>query len=378
MIFALGPVVRKEFRQIRRDPLTLAMLLLVPVFLLAVFGYAISMDIDSVSLAVQDEDRSPQSRSFLASMEASGTFECHYRTETAAENNRLLLGGKVDAALVIPKGFGTGVYQGTPPSLQFNVDGSNATAAATVSAYMEAAFQAWMSANVQSASSSKASTSGAAGFISIRSRVWFNPELKSSLFLVPGLISFIMVITGVISTAMSVVREKERGTMEQLGVAPLAPAALILGKTIPYGLISLVETALILGAGRLFFDVAVRGSYLHLLLASILFILGCLGLGLMISTIAGTQQVAFLLSVTLTILPAFILSGFVFPIANMPLPVRLVTYLFPGRYYLSALRGIIIRGAGIASFWKSLAAMGIFAVVTLSISTIRLSRGYQS
>ena len=194
------------------------------------------------------------------------------------------------------------------------------------------------------------------------------------MYLVPGLITFILAISAVISTSLSIVREKERGTMEQIRVSPIRPLELIVGKTIPYALVSLAVTLTVLAASYLFFGVVVKGSYLLLLLVILLFLLASLGLGLLISTIVATQQMAFTISALLTILPSFILSGFVFPIRNMPPAVQAITFLFPARFFLAALRSVIIKGVGLAAFWEQVVGLAVFAFVTLALSTLRMRR----
>jgi ABC-2 type transport system permease protein len=206
-------------------------------------------------------------------------------------------------------------------------------------------------------------------------RVWYNPELRSARFLLPGLMAFILMVILTTSTAFSIVREKERGTMEQLHVSPLPPAALIIGKLIPYSLISLASAHFVLALGWVLFGVAVKGNYFLLLLTMILFLISGLGQGILISTIARTQLVAFLLSVLTTILPTFILSGFVFPVRNMPAVIQAVTYFIPAKYFLVALRAVILKGAGLAAFWDQALFLAGFAVLTLALSVAKFRSG---
>ena len=363
----IGPIVRKELRQIVRDPRTLGVLLLLPVFLLVMFGYAISLDVRGIGLVVVDHDRSAESRELVAGFSHCEHFEIRAYEESSARAGDLLHRGRATAVIVIPPDYGARIVAAADPVVQVLVDGSNATTAATALGYIGAV--------IRDVSRRVMGRPGPRGFgegVDYRPRVWFNPDLRSTVYLVPGLIAFIMVITAVVSTAMSVVREKERGTWEQILVSPITPLELLVGKTIPYAGLSLLETALILAASRLFFGVVVHGSLLLLFLASFLFLLSCLALGLLISTIAQTQQVAFLLSVMLTILPSFVLSGFVFPIRNMPLPIRLATYLFPARYFVVALRHILIKGVGLGSFWPQLVGLVAFTAVALAAGSLRL------
>jgi ABC-2 type transport system permease protein len=274
---------------------------------------------------------------------------------------------------VIPGGFTRKLLRGEDCRIQVLVDGSNASSASTALGYIEAVIRDF-AAGLTSRELLRATGTRFQPPVDLRPRVWFNPELASSVFLVPGLITFILAISAVVSTSLSIVREKERGTMEQIRVSPIRPLELVAGKTIPYALVSLAVTAAVLAASSLLFGVVVKGSYLLLLLVILLFLLASLGLGLLISTLVATQQMAFTISALLTILPSIILSGFVFPIRNMPPLIQGVTFLFPARYFLAALRSVIIKGAGLAAFWQQLAGLAAFAFATLALSTLRMRR----
>jgi ABC-2 type transport system permease protein len=210
--------------------------------------------------------------------------------------------------------------------------------------------------------------------VSVEPRVWYNPALRSALFLVPGLVAYIAMITAVVSTALSIVREKERGTMEQVRMAPLGAASFVVGKTVPYFVVSLISAFVIIVASMVLFGMPMRGSWLLLLLSLSLFLAGALGLGLLISSIADTQQVAFQSAMLASFLPTLMLSGFIFPIASMPRVLQLVTYAVPARYFLIALRGVVLKGAGIAAFAVELAALAVFAAVVLTLASMRLRR----
>jgi ABC-2 type transport system permease protein len=205
-------------------------------------------------------------------------------------------------------------------------------------------------------------------------RVWYNPQLRSTLFLVPGLIAYIAMITAVISTALSVVREKERGTMEQVRMSPVSPVTYVLGKTIPYLVLSFISALLIIFAAMALFELPMRGSWLHLCGAIALFLIGAQAQGLVISTVAPTQQVAFQLALLSSFLPTFILSGFIFPISSMPQAVQVITYVIPARYFIVALRAIVLKGAELAAFWHDLVALVVFAAVMLTLASVRLSK----
>jgi ABC-2 type transport system permease protein len=210
--------------------------------------------------------------------------------------------------------------------------------------------------------------------LTLEPRIWYNPQLRSALFLIPGLIAYIAMITAVVSTALSVVREKERGTMEQVRMAPVSPVSFIVGKTLPYLVLSFASALLIILTAMVLFDLPMRGSWALLCLSIGLFLIGAMAQGLLISSVAETQQVAFQLALLSSFLPTFILSGFIFPISSMPPVVQAVTYVVPARYFLVALRAVVLKGAGVGAFWEDLVALAVFATIALGLASIRLAR----
>ena len=363
-------VARKEMRQIGRDRRTLLILLFVPVFFLLIYGYALNFDIRHVRIAVQDNDRSTASREVISSFVNSGYFDLYGEVSNDAAISRVIDQNEARAVLVIPARFGSDVASGRPTSVQLIVNGDNANTATTVVGYAR---------GLVGASSARyevlARLGSAQGpVLNIEPRVFYNPELRSTLFLVPGLIAYIAMLTAVVSTALSIVREKEVGTMEQVRMSPIGPVPYILGKTVPYFLVSLVSAMSIVVAAMVLFDMPMRGSWPVLLGVVSLFLIGALGFGLLISSIADTQQVAFQLALLTSFLPTLMLSGFIFPISSMPTFLQLVTHIVPARYFLVALRGIVLKGVGPAVFWDDLVALGLFAVVILGLASLRLRR----
>jgi len=367
----IATIMVKELRQISRDAATLGMLLAVPLFLLLMFGFAISLDVKHIQLAVLDNDRTPASREFLQFFLHSEYFELKKVMTSSAEVDGLLDEGKALVALVIPRGFGRDAANGRRVEIQAVADGSNGTTAATAIGYVQAV-AAEYSQRAFVRSLERAGVTGMRSTIDFRPRVLFNPELRSANFLVPGLIVLILMMSSVLSTTISIVREKERGTMEQISVSPVKPLELIVGKTVPYLLMGLVAAATILATSRVLFGVTVRGSWVDLGIVTLVFLIGCLAFGVLLSTLSDSQQVAFLLSALLTLLPTFILSGFVFPFRNMPAVIQAVSYVLPGRYYLSALRAIMLKGVGFRDFGDQVLALGAFACVTGALSVLRL------
>jgi ABC-2 type transport system permease protein len=363
----------KELRQIVRDRRTLLILLFVPAIFLLLYGYALNFDIRDVRLAVQDRDRSPESRALVSAFVNSGYFQHVASFDSDAELTRLIDRNEARAALVIPAGYGRDVTTGRPVTVQVVVDGDNANTASTVRGYAQSLIAEASSAH----EARRPGASMAAPPIAFEPRVWYNPQLRSTLFLVPGLVAYIAMITAVISTALAIVREKERGTMEQVRMAPVNPVAFVVGKTLPYLAISFISAFGIILVSMALFGLPMRGSWLLLCLSIGLFLVGAQAQGLLISTLASTQQVAFQMALLSSFLPTLILSGFIFPLSSMPAPVQLITHLVPARYFLVALRAVVLKGAGLSAFWPELLALTIFASVMLGLAAIRLSREWR-
>jgi ABC-2 type transport system permease protein len=369
-LWKIVAVARKEMRQIGRDRRTLLILLFVPVFFLLVYGYALNFDIRHVRIAVQDNDRSTASRDLISSFVNSDYFDLYGDVLTDEAISRVIDRNEARAVLIIPARFGSDVASGRPTSVQIIVNGDNANTATTVVGYVR---------GLVSATSARYEVEARIGspqgpLLAIEPRVFYNPELRSTLFLVPGLIAYIAMLTAVVSTALSIVREKEVGTMEQVRMSPIGPVPYILGKTVPYFVISLISAMSIVAAAMLLFDMPMRGSWLVLLGVVSLFLVGALGFGLLISSIAETQQVAFQLALLTSFLPTLMLSGFIFPISSMPVFLQFVTHIVPARYFLVALRDIVLKGVGPSVFWEDLVALAIFAVAILGLASLRMRR----
>lgn len=359
-------VAWKELIQAARDPLSLAMLLGVPTMMLLLYGYALSFDVRHIRLAVQDLDKSVASRELVTAFINNEYFTLVADLPAGADLERLTESRQARAILVIPEGTSDRLAAGRPAPVQLLVDGADANTASSVMGYSAAIVAA-------------ANTSRIGGRIDLapliyEPRVWYNPELDSTHFLVPGLIGFILMLTAVLSTALSVVREKERGTMEQLRVTSLKPGELIVGKILPYLGISLTATGLILLAARLLFGVEVRGSYFDLFGLTLIYLIGALALGLLVSSLVDSQAIAFQVGSLVSMLPAIFLSGFIFPIRSMPAFLQAITYAVPARYFNVVLRGVILKGAGLEVYPKDVLFLSIYAAVLMALAWIRLSR----
>jgi len=367
-------VAIKEIKQVSRDPISLLMLIGMPMLMLVLYGYALNFDVEDVSLAVQDRDLSSGSRDLVDRLIGSNRFELVATPPPGSDIERLLERGDAAAVLIIPEGFGRKLAAAENAEAQLLIDGVDSNTATTVLGYVNGIAAGINATRARERLRVEGNEALLSAMINYQPRVWYNPEMVSSLFLVPGLIAFLLMFTAVLSTALSVVREKERGTLEQLRVKPLGTPHILLGKLLPYLAISLIGVVLILAAARVLFGVEVRGPYPDLFLATCLFLVGALGWGLLISTIADTQAVAFQIGVLSALLPTLLLSGFLFPIRNMPQPLQIISHIVPARYYLVILRGIIVKGSDLSPFWDQMAYLAIYTFIVLTLAAVRFKR----
>jgi ABC-2 type transport system permease protein len=352
----LWAIFKKEFRQISRDRLSLGLLIFVPALLLVMYGFALSFDVKHIPLAVLDEDRTQESRRFLDSLFQNPYFDWKITMSRMSEADGLLSRGQVRAALIVPRNYAQKLYRGERVGVQVLVDGADATTASTTIGYLDALADRTTRA-LQADALSRAGRSPALPMVTAEPRLWFNPQMDSAQFLVPGLIGMLLMLSAVIATSLSIVREKERETIEQIMVSPATPEELILGKTLPYVIICLLTMAMVLVLGYVLFGVVVRGSYLLLTLTTLVFLFAALGMGVFISSVTKSQQVAFQVATLTSMLPSIILSGLIFPIHTMPPAIQAITLLVIPRYFVAALRAIIMKGASITAIWPQLAAM---------------------
>ncbi|HPQ15106.1 MAG TPA: ABC transporter permease [Bryobacteraceae bacterium] len=375
-------IVRKEFRQTLREPRMRILLFLPPLVQLIVFGYAVNLDVDNARIAWMDQDRSPLSRELRASFEGSGHFEIRANPTSQAEAQLLLDEGKVQAVVAVLPGFHRDILRGETSSVQVLVDGTNSNTASIISSYagqVVARFSSSMLARQQREKlvGRTAATGGPVGLgvpqVDVRSRVWFNPDLRSRNYFVPGVVVNIITLVTLMLTAMAIVREKEIGTMEQLMVTPIRPFELMLGKTLPFAAAGLFDVILITVAALLVFAIPFRGSVVLLLLCSCLFLLTTVGVGLFVSTISNTQQQALMASFFF-FMPAFMLSGFAFPIRNMPLVVQWLSYANPMRYFIEIVRGVFLKGTGVETLWPQMTALLVYGGVIMSLSALRFHK----
>lgn len=369
----LTGMMLKELHQIRRDVRALGILLFFPTVLLLLLGYIISMDIKHVSVVVLDEDRTDLSRRFVDHVSVYEQLDVVVHADTSAAMEREVFAGRARIGIHVPRGLERDVLAGGKVPVQVVVDGTNSLIASTASGVLRSLVYAF---NLEtSASRVQAASAALPGFVVPRVRMYYNPELRSSFFLIPGLVAFILALACALSTSLSIVREKERGTIEQIVLSPLPPWKFIVGKTVPYALISLVSAALILAAGHFLFGLPMKGNPWMLALSTLVYLVSMLSLGLLVSSITSSQQVAYTISALATLLPTFLLSGFVFPIRNMPWAIQIITYAIPARYYVSILRGTLLQDARWEVLVPDLGLMAVVSLLMLVVASVALRRG---
>lgn len=372
MINRIYALVKKEFRQIRRDARTLYLIFFFPVFLLMLFGYALSLDVKHVKIAVKNNDNSEETRDFIAMLESSSYFNVAGYIRSEHEINSWLDEKKAQCVMVFPANFTSDMRAGKNVQIQFLVDGVDGNTATVIMNYVTSATRFYNSLITQEF----LERTGVSSFIPIDPQplFWYNPDLDTTKFLIPGLFCMILITTGVILTTLSIVREKELGSMEQLRVSPMSSIELILGKTIPYTVVALFVAVLTLFISNIAFGLEIKGNFLTLLFTTIIFLIATLSLGIFISSVSDSQQVAFQIASIATMLPTFILSGFIFPIESMPWPIQILTNVTPAKFYIIILRAIILKGVGIEAFWKQILSLLAFAAFFTTIAALKMRK----
>ncbi len=366
--------LRKEFQQLKRDPNLIRLVLVGPIMQLIIFGFAINLDVNSVPMIVCDQDHSLQSHDFIARFENSGYFPIVARVDRLSDIDNYLVRGDASLALTIPPDFGKKILNGEPAKVEAIVDGSESSAA-SVGLNYAGAIVAGYSQEILLESYSRRGF-GALKPITVTPEIreWYNPDLKSRNYILPSLLGTILTQATVTLTALAIVKEKERGTLEQLIVTPIKTWQIIIGKLAPFTIIGIIDVLLALAGVTLLFGIPVRGSIPLLLVLGVLFIFTTLGIGLFVSTVSSTQQQAMMTATFFVMLPMNFLSGFIFPIENMPAVIQGVSYLLPLRYFYEIIRGIFLRGAGMAELWPQVLAIVIFGAGILTLSTLRFRK----
>jgi drug efflux transport system permease protein len=376
----IAVILRKEFSQVLREPRMRILLFVPPLVQLIVFGFAVNLDVDHAHIGWMDLDGTPASRALRDRFTGSGRFDVVAAPRSEEEVQHLLDYGDAQAVVRVLPGFARDIDRGRPTTVQVLVDGTNSNTASLVSSYAGSVIAEFSADAVERQQRARVLARGgtvpvqtAAPDVVARTRVWFNPDLYSRNYFVPGVIANILMLVTLMLTALAIVREKEIGTMEQLMVTPMRPVELMLGKTLPFALIGLMDVALITGVALLIFHVPLHGSFLLLLFCAGLFLMTNLGAGLFLSTVSQTQQQAMMMSFFFST-PAFMLSGFAFPIRNMPQAVQWLTYLNPIRYFIEIVRGIFLKGSGVSVLWPQMVCLAVYGVVILGVSALRFHK----
>jgi ABC-2 type transport system permease protein len=390
-LMRIKAIVKKEAIQILRDPLSLAMAFLMPVMLLFIFGYAITMDVDNLSTVVYDRDKSSMSREFIAEFRESRYFTVVGYAEKQTDIDRYIDSGLARVAISIPEDFSKNMKTGKNAEIQVAVDGSDSNTATIALGYISAISELYLQrikkAPVETYTASTASERGrlrglmhgegatqAPLIVTPRMRVWYNPELKSRNFIIPGLIAVIMAIISALLTSLTIAREWERGTMEQLISTPVKTPELIIGKLFTYFIIGLIDVLISTLIGIYLFDVPLKGSPLLLMMLSSLFLFGGLSLGILISVVAKSQLIASQVSIIVSYLPALLLSGFMFSISNMPAPLQIATYIIPARYFVTMLKAIYLKGSALNLLVFETVLLSIFGFLVFMIANRKFKK----
>ena len=368
----LRRLVWKEFLELRQQPRLFGIVIVAPIIQLTMLGYAATTDVKEVPVTVADGDRSQDSRELIARFDASRNFAVVNTVTTVAGVDRDLQTGRSWIALAIPPGYGTAIHSGRPVALQIVADGSNSNSTTVALGYATSLLGEYAASLAGPPSASAGQTPAApVGAIDLRVRVWFNPQLESRFFMIPGVLALLLLLVTANLAAMAIVREKELGTLEQLNVTPLRRWELIVGKLLPYGVIALIDVLLVTAVAVFWFEVPLRGSLALLIAMSLLYVVCTLALGLLISTISDTQQQAMMTATFFFLTPMIYLSGFIFPIENMPRVIQYATYAIPLRYFLVIVRGIFLKGIGLGLLWPQAAALAAWGAVVLSLAVMR-------
>jgi ABC-2 type transport system permease protein len=373
MLRRIRYIIIKEFIQVWRDRRLRIFLFLPPLIQLIIYGYATNFDIKNVPTAIYDEDRSASSQELISRFGASEYFSIRRYIDSEGELRQLIDRGEITLALHLPANFAAHLKAGDTATVQIIIDATDSNAALIVAKYASSILQEYSQEILQQRFHSLGHQGKMDIPVVIESRAWFNPNLISRLAFVPGVIAIVVMLVSLMLTAMAIVREKELGTLEQVLVTPIKPLELMLGKTVPFVMIALVDVVLVSLFAIIWFDLPFRGSSLVLLLGTLAFLFNSIGLGLLISTVSSTQQQA-LMAGTFLLTPAILLSGLIFPIANMPTLFQYITYLNPLRYFITVVQGIFLKGVGLANLWPEMTAMTVMGLGMLGLSVYRFRR----
>ena len=361
-------IARKEFLHIRRDPRSMGMAVAIPMLLILLFGYALTLDVDNVPIAVWDQSVSPESRELVSRFEGSRYFAVRMRAEGYPDIERAIEAGHVMAAVVIPRDFSARMSTGRVAAVQFLIDGSDSNTATIALGYAESVTLGY-SRDIAFREAKVGGTGTRRNPLEVLPRVWFNADMESKNYIIPGLIAVIMMVIAALLTSLTVAKEWETGTMEQLISTPIRPRELVLGKLLPYFAVGMLDVLIAVGMGEFLFQVPLRGSVALLFGMAAVFLAGALSMGMVISIVTKSQLLASQLAMVLTFLPSFLLSGFMYNIGNMPKSIQVVTHIIPSRYFVTLLKGIYLKGAGLSVLLGEAALLTAFGVTMVLLAS---------
>ena len=364
-------LIWKEFLELKMNPRLFGLIFIAPILQLTLLGYAATTDVKDVPVVVADGDRSPASRELVGRFDASRNFSVIDVVTTNAAIDPYLERGTAWLAVSIPPGYGADLTAHRPVTVQVVADGTDANSTTVALGYATGLLGSYAQELVEQRAAASAGPAVSAGGIDARVRVWFNPQLESRFFMIPGVLALVLLVVTANLSSMAIVREKELGTLEQLNVTPLRRWELIVGKLLPYGMVGMVDVLLVVAVAVLWFEVPLRGSFFLLFALTVIYVLCTLALGLLISTVSDTQQQSMMTAMFFFMMPMIYLSGFIFPIENMPAVIRPVTYLIPLRYFLVIVRGIFLKGIGLDLLWPQAAALAAWGIVVLGLAVAR-------
>jgi ABC-2 type transport system permease protein len=373
MFERIQTILIKEFKQVIRDPRMRTMIFIAPVLQVLIFGYAATTDVKNIPTAIYDLDNTPESRDVIRAFSYTKYFKIKYYVYSDKEERELIDKSKVSVVLRFNHGFGRDLEGNKGAQIQLIIDGTDSNTAGIVLGYASRIIQKYSYSVLQNRANIVFKQALAFPSVDLKDRAWFNENLESRNYFIPGVIAMLVTVTSILLTALAIVREKEIGTMEQLLVSPIKPIELILGKLAPFAVISFIDLTFIAGVGVMWFKIPIRGSILLLVGSTCIYLLTTLGIGLFISTICSTQQEAAM-SMGLFLMPVNLLSGFMFPITSMPTVMQYLTYLNPLRYYLEILRGIFLKGIGIQILWPQILALLVIGISVISLSSLRFHK----
>ena len=367
-------IIIKELLQLKRDPKMFVIILISPVIQLTFLGYAVNMDVEKVATVIYNQDNSSESRNFLNNLSGNRYFEFVDYVDNYTDLQNQIDNGTASLALVIPNNFEESLINNKPISIQAIFDGSDGNKASITAGYLQKIIGEYSIKIIKSREQKSGKNIIPIGQVTPEIRAWYNPELSTRVYMIPGIVGLLLSIITLILTSLAIVKEREIGTLEQIIVTPIKPIQLILGKLIPFAMLGFVAVIIVLLAMTFIFGITPRGSILFLFLSTFLYILSTLGLGLFVSTVSKTQQQAMMLAIFVVLMPMIFLSGFSFPIENMPKIIQAITYIIPLRYFMTIIRGIILKGVGFYEVWFELLMLFLIGVTVLTLSSLRFKK----